>query len=109
MATSKSFAQYVLSHSGEEGRIRAMFGEYALYYLDQVTGLICDNTVYIKQTTRTSAFLEGKTEKGPPYPGAKDHYIIPESIIEDRSLFLEILEGCSIDVSMKKKPKRKKG
>ena len=108
MSTSKSFAQYVLSHSGEEARIRAMFGEYALYYLDQVTGLICDNTVYVKQTARTAAILEGKTEKGPPYPGAKEHYIIPESTIENPSLFLKILEECSIDVSLKKKPKRKK-
>lgn len=112
MATDKDFIQFLeqnISHIPGT-RTRAMFGEYAYYCDNAVVGLVCDNTVYIKITPSTEKMLPSDTEKGPPYPGAKDQYILEERVIEDRDLMKKLIEGCAADVIAskgKKKPAKK--
>lgn len=110
MATSKDFITSIekeLSHIPEI-RTRAMFGEYALYCRDVVVSLICDETIYLKITPQTEELMPTDTEKGPPYPGAKEHYIIPERMLEEKAFMKKVLEACSKDVAASKKPKKKR-
>ena len=56
---------------------RAMFGEYALYAEGRVVALVCDDRLHVKVHPATQA-LADDCELGPPYPGAKDHYVLDE-------------------------------
>lgn len=56
---------------------KAMFGEYAVYADGKVVALVCDDRLFVKDTPVTVSLAED-CEKGPPYPGAKPHYIVDE-------------------------------
>lgn len=77
MSTTVDFIEYVCEQISGTGavRYRKMFGEYMVYVNNKPILLVCDNTVYVKKL----GFLEGKmkdAEIGPPYQGAKEHYIL---------------------------------
>lgn len=58
MSTSRNFIAYVLDQINDpKARIKAMFGEYALYYDERVVCLICDDTVFLKITPNTTTLL----------------------------------------------------
>lgn len=79
MATSLETISFILARLGNNPRFttRAMFGEYALYADGKVVALVCDDTLHVK-ILPTSDALRGVCEEGPPYPGAKPHYIVTE-------------------------------
>jgi hypothetical protein len=79
MSTQKETVQFILEKLGHAGRFtaRPMFGEYALYADGKVVALVCDDLLYVKNVP-TSQELEPVCEKGNPYPGAKDHYLVEE-------------------------------
>lgn len=109
MATQKETAEFVLQKLRHTGRfsVRAMFGEYALYAEGKVAGLICDDLLHIK-IVAASKELEAICEKGPPYPGAKPHYIVEEvhlSTVENLSGIL-IAVANSTPEKKKKKPRK---
>lgn len=109
MATSKEFINHLenrLTHIPDV-KTRAMFGEYALYCNGAVVGLVCDETIYIKVTEQTEKLM-GDAEKGPPYPGAKDQFIVDERLLEDEAFMKKLLVCCSEDVAKTAKPKKKK-
>ena len=72
MATTKDFHDYVLECLQQAGEVstRKMMGEYCVYYMGKVIGLICDNTLYLKATPSSEKLLEN-SEKGYPYEGSK--------------------------------------
>lgn len=83
MGTSKETVTYILDQLAPlPVRARAMFGEYALYCDEKVVGLICDDTLFIKPTEVAPALVT-EPELSPPYPGAKDYYVISGDRIED--------------------------
>jgi TfoX/Sxy family transcriptional regulator of competence genes len=86
--------------------VRAMFGEFALYYGDKVVGLICDNTLFLKITESSSKYL-GDNKTGPAYKGAKPSYIIPEEILEDTKFLKKIVLGIYEDLPTPKKKSKK--
>lgn len=59
-----------------------MFGEYAIYCNGKVVGLVCDNQLFVKPTIGGRTFI-GKVVESPPYPGAKNSFLI-EDKFEDR-------------------------
>lgn len=79
MATRKETVDFLLAKLRDLKRYtaRAMFGEYALYADGKVVALVCDDRLFVK-ILPASAELEGLCELGPPYPGAKLHYIVEE-------------------------------
>ena len=82
IATDEGTAQYILDQlSGLDVRVHKMFGEYALYLDGKVVALICDNQMFLKPTQAGLEYL-GKVSEAPPYPGAKDFYLL-SSEIED--------------------------
>lgn len=109
MATDKDFIQYVQQQFSHISGVstRAMFGEYAYYCDGVVVGLVCDNTVYLKITPQTTELIPKGTEKGPPYPGAKDQFILDERTLEDTELTKKLLIACAEDVHASKVKKKK--
>jgi hypothetical protein len=79
MATQKETVDFILKKLRDPKRFsaRAMFGEYALYADGKVVALICDDLLHVK-ILPASKELEPLCEQGPPYPGAKPHYIVEE-------------------------------
>lgn len=77
MATEKSFVEYVCENIkfGGEIKFKKMFGEYMIYADAKPVLLVCDNTVFVKILPETAIF-EGDCDKGYPYDGAKEHYVI---------------------------------
>lgn len=110
MSSQKETVEYILEQLGDSKKFsaRAMFGEYALYASGKVVALICDDLLYVK-ILPASAALEKKCEKGPPYPGAKPHYIVEESELSR----MDELPGILLDIAKslpgpKKKARTKK-
>lgn len=79
MATQKETVEFILGKLRDAKRFsaRAMFGEYALYADGEVVALICDDRLYVK-ILPASRELEAQCEQGPPFPGAKPHYLVDE-------------------------------
>lgn len=104
MATSKDYIKFVLEQVKDFGDVtaRKMFGEYMVYFSSKPILLVCDNTVFIKILPDTSKILEN-AERGFPYDGAKEHYILD---IENREL-LEKIIPVLIEITPLPKRKRK--
>ncbi|MDN5349827.1 MAG: hypothetical protein PWQ54_1223 [Bacteroidales bacterium] len=81
MATSEDFIAYVLDQLKEldDLKCRKMFGEYAVYYKSKHLGLVCDNQLFIKPTKAGAAFI-GNVQEAPPYPGAKNNFLITDQL-----------------------------
>ncbi len=104
MATSKDYIEFVLEQVRNFGDVsfRKMFGEYMVYFSSKPILLICDNTVFIKILPEISKAMEN-AERGFPYDGAKEHYILD---IENREL-LEKIIPVLIEITPLPKRKRK--
>ena len=77
MSSNPDFIEYVCDVIEGTGtvRYRKMFGDYMIYVDDKPILLACDNTVYVKILPCVETLLAA-AEKGRPYPGAKEHYIL---------------------------------
>lgn len=104
MATSKDYIEFVLEQVKDFGDVttRKMFGEYMVYFSSKPILLVCDNTEFIKILPDTSKIMEN-AERGFPYDGAKEHYILD---IENREL-LEKIIPVLIEITPLPKRKRK--
>ena len=89
MSTSKEYMQFVLDQLKEfpDVTYRKMFGEYMAYLNEKPILLVCDNTVYIKEFPELDGIMS-EAERGIPYDGAKERYILD---IEDRDLLDEVI------------------
>jgi len=90
MASSLDFVEYVMDQLNGVGmlRYRKMFGEYCVYVNEKPIILVCNNQVYIKVIPALLDLL-GDAEKGIPYEGAAERYILD---IDDRELAREAIE-----------------
>jgi TfoX/Sxy family transcriptional regulator of competence genes len=77
MSTSTEYIQYVMERiSGcGETRYKKMFGEYMVYIHDKPILLVCDNQVFVKILPCLDEWM-AEAERGFPYDGAKEHYIL---------------------------------
>lgn len=108
MATKKSTIDYLLEQSAQAGvmSVRKMFGEYALYCDGKVVALVCDDELYLKPTKAGLAYLN-EVVKAPPYPGAKDYYLISGEKWEDAEWLEELIRISANELPFPK-PKAKK-
>lgn len=110
MASHPDFVAYVCQQMHAAGQIssKKMFGEYALYCNEKVVALVCDDQVYLKPTTAVSAILTTPIE-APPYPGAKNHWLINE-LLDDQELLARLVQLTyhALPVPKPKKPKTAK-
>jgi TfoX/Sxy family transcriptional regulator of competence genes len=105
MATSTNYIEFVTEQVRDCGvvRYKKMFGEYMVYVNDKPILLVCDNMVFVKILPCLDALMAG-VEKGFPYDGAKEHYILD---IDNAELACEVV-GALEPVTAIPKPRRKK-
>ena len=110
MPTSAATIAHVLDTLADLPGLRAarMFGEYGLYLDTKLVGLICDDTLFVKPTASAVPLLPG-IAMGPPYPGAKPHMMLTETL-DDPDLAIRVLRAVASDVPepQPKKPKAAK-
>ncbi len=77
MGTNIQTVQYICDQAGLRQRLtyRKMFGEFALYLDDKTVAFVCDDQLFLKPTAEGRAFMGAVTE-APPYPGAKNYFLI---------------------------------
>ena len=106
MATDLGFIEYVCEQiAGTFAvRYRKMFGEYMVYINDKPILLVCDNTVYVKILDCVSEMMKD-AERGFPYDGAKEHYILD---IDHAEFSKEIITSLEPFIAIPKPKKKKK-
>ena len=108
MATTQDYIEFVCEQVRGDWDIRykKMFGEYMVYINDKPILLVCDNTVFVKQLDCIRDLM-AKADKGHPYTGAKQHYILD---VEDTALAKKVIATLEPVTPLPKprKPKAKK-
>ena len=105
MATTVDLIEYVCEQIAGVGDVRykKMFGEYMVYVNNKPILLVCDNTVFVKQLDCIADEMQ-ESEKGFPYNGAKEHYILDIENAAFSKTIINILEP----VTPVPKPRKKK-
>ncbi len=108
MATSKEYIEFVCEQILDVGvvRFKKMFGEYMIYVNDKPVLLVCDSTVYVKKLDCLEGVMQ-KADKGFPYKGAKEHYILDVEDTDFSKEIVTILEKVTPIPKPKKKPVKK--
>jgi DNA transformation protein and related proteins len=108
MSSQKSNVDYLMEQLAGAGAVsaRAMFGEYAFYCDSKVVALFCDDQLFVKPTKAGLAFL-GTAEQGPPYPGAKPHFLISGEKWDDAEWLSALVRLTAAELPVPK-PKKKK-
>lgn len=103
MSSSKEFIQFVCDQIADVGmvRSRAMFGEFMIYLNDKPILMVCDDVVFIKEHASIVSLLD-HAEKGYPYPGSKEHYILD---IDDQEFAQIVVKTLEPELSIPKKRK----
>jgi TfoX/Sxy family transcriptional regulator of competence genes len=107
MASNQDFVDFIIGQLQSAGSIsyKKMFGDYGLYSGNKIFALICDNKLFIKPTISGKNFIKDIVE-APPYPGAKNSFLI-ENKIEDHE-WLSTLVKLTVSELPEPKPKKKK-
>jgi TfoX/Sxy family transcriptional regulator of competence genes len=107
MASNSDTVQYIVDQAGLGRRLscKKMFGEYALYLDGKVVALVCDDQLYLKPTAEGRRLL-GRVTEAPPYPGAKNYYLL-ESELDDPEKLGAALQ-VTADALPAARPKRAK-
>lgn len=105
MASDKDFVEFVVDQLSGAGDItyRHMFGEFGLFCNGKIFALICDNKFFLKPTEGGRKFIKNIVE-APPYPGAKNSFLIEERL-EDREWLTELVKR-TVDELPERKRKR---
>ena len=105
MATSRDYVQYVCEQLRGAGaiRFRKMFGEYLIYVDDKPMVLVCDDTAYVKMLDCLAEKMR-RADRGIPYEGAKEHYILN---VDDGAFCREVIEAMAPFVPLPAHRKRR--
>ncbi len=105
MGTTVNFITYVCEQVRGTGVIRyqKMFGEYMVYVNEKPLLLVCDNTVFVKERDELTGTMT-RAERGFPYEGAKEHYILD---IDDGDFSREVVAILE-PITPLPKPRKKK-
>jgi TfoX/Sxy family transcriptional regulator of competence genes len=95
MASDAHFVDYVLEQMQGAGSFthRKMFGEYAIYCNQKVVALVCDNQLFVKITVQGQTFIDKACQPvllAPPYPSAKDWFLIQDQL-DDREWLVQLI------------------
>ena len=103
MASTRDFVDFVVDQLDADCGVtsRMMFGEYALYSRGKLFALICDDQLFFKPTQGGRDFI-GSVIEAPPYPGAKNSFLIRDQI-DDGAWMSQLVR-----VSVKELPEPKK-
>ena len=107
MASSQEYLDYVRAQADGPWTLRArkMFGDWMVYADDRPILLVCDNTVFVKIVPELAALM-ADAERGLPYEGAKEHYILD---VEDHGLTERVLTLAEAATPIPKPRKKGRG
>ena len=93
MSTRLEFIEFVCDQIADCGviRYRKMFGEYMVYVNDKPILLVCDNIVFVKMLPILEPLMQN-AERGFPYKGSKEQYILDIDNVEFSKQIIDILE-----------------
>lgn len=110
MASKQEFMDYVVDQMAGAGEIfaRKMFGEYGVYFEGKFFAVVCDDMLYIKPTEEGRKFI-GNVHEAPPYPGAKNYFLI-EDKLDDNDWLAELVKitAAALPEPKPKKTRKKK-
>lgn len=109
MASNKETLIFILDQITGVGDVSAkkMFGEYAVYCNNKVVALVCDDMLYVKPTSAGRSFI-GDVDEQPPYPGAKNYYLISGDLWEDKEWLSELIRITQEELPLPKPRKARK-
>lgn len=84
-------------------RMRAMFGEHAIYCDDRIFGFICDDTLLLKLVPEAEE-LTAALPRGEAYPGSKPYGIVDDDRLGDVEWLHEVAQ--TIAATQPPKPAR---
>lgn len=95
----KSFVEFVIGQIQDVGNIsyKYMFGGCAIYSGVNVIALICNNQLYVRPTKNGKEFIKTPDEKA-PYPGAKPHFLIGDTI-DNKEWLCELIKITDEELS----------
>ncbi len=93
MASNIEFINFVCERLNGLGEVtyKKMFGEYMVYVNSKPVITVCDNIAYVKILKEIEELMVN-SEKGYPYNGAKEHYILDIENEELTKKVISILE-----------------
>ncbi len=106
MGSKQSTADYIADQMSGAGTItsKKMFGEFAIYLDGKIFALVADDLLYVKPTEAGRKLLGSPTE-APPYPGAKNHFLIPGDRWDDAEFLSELAQVTARELPAPKPPK----
>jgi len=107
MSTTLDYIEFVYDQIDNRWnkRYKKMFGEYMVYINQKPILLVCDNIVYVKELDCIRTLIQ-EENRGVPYKGAKEHYIVD---VEDRELLNKVIEILEKVIPVPVKKIRKSG
>ena len=102
MSSDKNFVEFILDQIKNAGAVsaRPMFGEYGVYCDGKIVALIFDDQLFVKPTEAGKKFI-GDPLEAPPYPGAKNYFLI-EDKLEDREWIAALIKATARELPLKK-------
>lgn len=93
MACSLDFIEFVCQQIAPVGNIRyrKMFGDYMIYANEKPVIIACDDIAYVKIHPAIEQLMQ-EAERGFPYSGAKEHYVLDVSQASHAVEVVSILE-----------------
>ena len=106
MGTTIDFIEYICDQIAGVGEIhyKKMFGEYMVYVNGKPILLVCDNAVFAKVLPCLDETMR-EADKGFPYDGAKEHYVLDIDNAKFSKEVIAILEPVTPLPKPKKKSK----
>ena len=104
MASSKSYLDFILEQlSGlEDVTVRAMMGEYIIYYRGKIVGGIYDDRFLVKPT-KSAVSMMPNADLELPYDGAKEMLLVDD--VDNKEFMRELLEAMYMELPAPKKKK----
>ena len=106
MASSKEYSDYIMGQLSEleDVTMRAMMGEYIIYYRGKVIGCIYDDRFLCKPVPSASAMMPDAAMEL-PYEGAKEMLLVDN--VEDKTFLRELFEAMYEELPAPKKKRNK--
>ena len=102
MASSKEYLDFIMDQLSdlEDVKVRAMMGEYIIYYREKIVGGIYDDRFLVKPVPAAVALMPG-AQKELPYEGAKEMLLVDE--VDNREFMCNLLRAMYDELPAPKK------
>ena len=102
MASSKEYLDFIMDQLSdlEDVKVRAMMGEYIIYYREKIVGGIYDDRFLVKPVPAAIALMPD-AQKELPYEGAKEMLLVDE--VDNREFMCNLLRAMYDELPAPKK------